>query len=378
MAKVLADTLGQRHQVTVLAGRPSYNPTKRHQWYLFRKMIKGGVVIERVGSTAYSRQRMRGRLSNYLSYLGLAVQRALTIDADIVISMTDPPVAGIAGALISSLRRKPFLYSIQDLHPDMALAAGLLKSGLLVNTWERLHRWTLRRARRIVVLGEDMRDRVIAKGVEPERITVVRHGSTLQEAFISPDHPIAQKIRCGFPFVVLHAGNLGFYGAWETLIEAARLLNQEGVGFIFVGNGSAKPFIEALASSCSQVRFLPFSPTGDVPYVLAAGDIHVVTVRRGLEGMVVPSKLYPILAAGRPVLAVAPEESDIARIVSRSGCGLVADPDDVYSVLAAIRNFLQDREELDKMSERARAVALKYDRKVQLKHFVDLVEEMVA
>ncbi len=335
-------------------------------------------MIERVGSTAYSRQRMRGRLSNYLSYLGLAVQRALTIDADIVISMTDPPVAGIAGALISSLRRKPFLYSIQDLHPDMTLAAGLLKPGLLVNTWERLHRWALRRARRIVVLGEDMRDRVIAKGVKPERITVVRHGSTIQEVFVSPDHPIAQEIRCGFPFVILHAGNLGFSGAWETLIESARLLNQEEVGFIFVGNGAAKPLIEASASSCPQVRFLPFRPTRDVPYVLAAGDIHVVTVRRGLEGRVVPSKLYPILAAGRPVLAIAPEESDIARIVSRSGCGLVADPDDVDSVLAAIRSLLQNRVELDKMSERARAVALKYNRKVQLKRFVDLVEEMVT
>jgi glycosyltransferase involved in cell wall biosynthesis len=319
---------------------------------------------------------MRRRLTNYLSYLMLAIPRALTINADVILAMTDPPMAGIAGALVASLRRRPFLYNIQDLHPDMALASGLVRPGPLVSLWEKLHCWALRRADRLVVLGDDMRERVIAKGVEPGRVVVVRTGATIPETLASREHSVVQEIRCGFPFVVLHAGNLGFYGAWETLIAAARLLDREDVGFIFVGDGADKPAIKALSSSCHRVRFLPFRPPEEVPCVLSAADAHVVTVRRGLEGMVVPSKLYPILAAGRPVLAVAPENSDVARIVARSGCGVIADPDDPASVAAAIRMLVRDKKKLEQMAERARAIAPEYERKKQLERFVQLTEQI--
>ena len=190
--------------------------------------------------------------------------------------------------------------------------------------------------------------------------------------------PCLGAVRCGFPFVVLHAGNLGFYGAWETLIGASRLLDAENVGFVFVGEGAAKPLIEALADGCPRVRFLPFWPVEQVPYVLAAPDIHVVTVRRGLEGVVVPSKLYPILAAGRPVLAVAPEASDVARIVTRYGCGVVADPDKPAAVAAAVRGLAQDRVQLQQMAQRARAIAPEYERGKQLDRLVGLVGQVTA
>jgi glycosyltransferase involved in cell wall biosynthesis len=292
--------------------------------------------------------------------------------------MTDPPIVGIAGRLISLLRRKPFLYYIQDLHPDMAMASGLVGTGFLVRIWENLHRWALRGASLVAVLGEDMRERVIAKGVDPRSVEVVPHGAPKQDNLASPDHPVTQEIRCGFPFVVLHAGNLGFYGAWGSLIEAARILDEEEVGFIFVGDGAAKPLIETLASSCHNVRFLPFRPAGEVCYVLAAADIHVITIRKGLDGMVVPSKLYPILRAGRPVLAVTPEGSHVSRIVARSGCGIVADPEDPSSVAASIRDVLRDRSYREQMGQCARAVAREYDRGEQLKHFVQLIKKTIG
>lgn len=379
MAQLVAEALAERHRVTVLAGRPSYDPTEYHPYYLRRREARGNLVVERVGSTAYHRRRMRRRVTNYLSYLALAVPRALMIaDVDIVLSMTDPPVAGIAGALVARLRRRPFVYNIRDLYPDMALAGEIVQPARWAEGWEQLHRWALQQAARIVVLGEDMRERVIAKGVDSNRVVVVRDGAPVPATTASPDHPVAQEIRCGFPFVVLHAGNLGFYGAWEALIGAARLLGGDDVGLVFVGDGAAKPQIEALADGCHGVRFLPFRPFEEVPYVLAAADIHVVTVRRELEGVVVPSKLYPILAAGRPVLAVAPERSDVARIVTRSGCGLVADPDDPASVAAAVRALVQDRARLEKMAQRARSIAPEYERGRQLARFVQLIEQVTA
>lgn len=376
MAALVAEALARRHRVTVLAGRPSYDPTERHPYYLLRREVRGNVTIERVGSTAYPRFRMRQRVSNYLSYLTLAVPRALAIRADVVVAMTDPPIAGIAGALVARVTGRPFVYNIRDLYPDMALGGGIVRPSRWVNGWENLHRRALRRAARVVVLGEDMRERIIGKGVDPARVVIVRDGVPVPERLPPADHPVAQEIRCGFPFVVLHAGNLGFSGAWETLVRAARLLRDDGVGFVFVGEGAVRAQMEASASDCPVVRFLPFRPAGEVPYVLAAGDVHIVTVRRGLEGVVVPSKLYPILAAGRPVLAVAPEESDVVRIVRRERCGVAADPDDPQGVAEAVRALQHDPSELENMGRRAQEVAKNYDRVKQLEIFTRVIEEV--
>ncbi len=378
MIALVVEALARRHRVTVLCGRPSYDPSERYPYSLLRREVKDNVVVERVGSTAYPRFRMRRRVSNYLTYLALAVPRALAIRADVILAMTDPPIAGLAGALVARLSGRPLVYNIRDLYPDMAVAGEIVPRSRWVAGWERLHRRALRQAARVIVLGEDMRDRIVAKGVDPARVVVVRDGVPLPDTIFSADHPIAQEIRCGFPFVLLHAGNLGFYGAWDTLLRAAQLLEQDGVGLVFVGEGAQRAQLESTAAGCRAVRFLPFRPAEQVPYVLAAGDLHVVTVRRGLEGVVVPSKLYPILAAGRPVLAVAPEETDVARIVRRSGCGVTADPDDPAAVADAVRALARDPQRVAEMGRRAREIAHSYDRVKQLEIFVRTLEEVAG
>jgi colanic acid biosynthesis glycosyl transferase WcaI len=144
---------------------------------------------------------------------------------------------------------------------------------------------------------------------------------------------------------------------------------------VFVGDGASRASLESCASDSPNVRFLPFRPVEEVPYVMAARDVHVITVRRGLEGVVVPSKLYSILAAGRPVLVVAPPECDAARIVVESGCGLAADPDDPAAVAAAIRELRGNPARLGEMSTNARETAVKYARVNELQRFVAIVEE---
>ncbi|MDR7523648.1 MAG: glycosyltransferase family 4 protein [Armatimonadota bacterium] len=379
IAALVAATLAERYQVTVLTGRPSYDPTERHPAYLLRQERGDGVVVERVGSTAFPRRRMAGRLANYLTYLALAVPRALTVPADLVLAMTDPPVAGIAGALVAAVRRRRFVYNVRDLYPDMAVAGGLVRPGPWTAAWDRLHRWALRRAHRVIALGDDMRDRLVAKGVAPERIAVVRDGGPAPAAeTVARDHPVVRAVRGPYGFVVLHAGNLGFAGAWQTLTRAAALLDGAGAGLVFVGDGAAAPTIDRAAEALPQVRRVPYRPAAEVPYVLAAADLHVVTVRRGLEGVVVPSKLYAVLAAGRPVLAVAPEASDVARIVRRYGCGFVADPDNPVAVAAAVRQAMASPDLLETMGRRALAAAADFERSVQLARFVEVVEEALA
>jgi len=292
-------------------------------------------------------------------------------------AMTDPPVAGIAGALVARLRGLPFVYNVRDLYPDMAVGGKIVNRAGWVRTWEKLHCRALREAKRVIVLGDDMGERIRTKGVNQERIAVVRDGAALPGEVPSSDHPAAQEIRSGYRFVVLHAGNLGFYGAWETLVQAAKLLENDGIGLVFVGEGAEKARVKAAADGCPAIRFLPFRPPGEVPYVLAAGDVHVITVRRELAGVVVPSKLYPILAAGRPVLVVAPESCDAARIARRTGSGIVADPDDPAAVAAAIQELAKDGGRLEAMRERARSSAREFERSKQLDLFVKAVEEAV-
>ena len=297
--------MAERHRVTVLAGRPSYDPTERHPPYLLRREVRGNLTVERVGSTAFPRFRMKGRVSNYLSYLALAIPRALAIHSDVIVAMTDPPIEGIAGALVSRLSGRPFVYNLRDMYPDMALGGEIVRPASWVHRWEELHRRALRRAARVIVLGEDMRERILAKGIDPARISVVRDAVPFTETLPPFDHPVVSEIRGYFRFVLVHAGNLGFYGAWQTLIQrrANAGAGRRRIGFhrrrrqkaADRGRGARLP--ERPVSAVSAGR--------EVPYVMAAGDLHVVTVKRGLEGVVVPSKVYNILAAGRPLLAVA-------------------------------------------------------------------------
>jgi len=380
MAATVVEALSVRHDVTVLCGRPSYDPTERRPWRPWQTELAERVRILRVGSTDYPRFQMKQRVLNYLSYVALAIPRALFLPCDVVLAMTDPPFEGIVGAVVALLKDKPYVYNIRDMYPDMAVGGAIVEPGLLARIWERLHCWALRRATRAIVLGEDMRARIIAKGVDPARIEIVRDGADiLSEDAPQParDVEVIRTIRGDFKFVLLHAGNLGFYGAWETLIAAVRNLEADGVGLVFVGEGAQRAHVEGLARDAKNVRFLPFFPSSKIPSVLAAPDAHVITVKRGLEGIVVPSKMYGILAAGKPIIAVAAEETDAAALGAKFGFAVSGDPDNPEKVAAVIRLLLMDTEKVQSMGRAAREVAPDYDRVKELQKFVKTIEEAV-
>jgi len=378
MAAQVAERLAQQHEVTALAGRPSYDPDEFYPYAPLHRTIRNHVAVESVGSTAYSRHQMRGRVANYLSYLALAVPRALALRPDVILAMTDPPVAGIAGAFIARLAGRPLVYNIRDMYPDMALGGNIVGQSEWIGRWEKMHRRALKQAARVIVLGDDMCERILAKGAAPENVVVIRDGATPPSEMPETEDPIVQEIRCGFQFVALHAGNLGFYGAWETLLKAAEILNNESTGMVFVGDGANRDALERSTAGMTNVRFLPFRPVEQIPHVMVAGDLQIITVKRGLEGVVVPSKLYSTLAAGRPVLAVAAPESDVARIVVKSGCGVAVDPDDPIAIAVVLRELRNDPSRLSEMGRRARETAKSYARVDELNRFVATVEEAVA
>jgi colanic acid biosynthesis glycosyl transferase WcaI len=361
MARMVAEALAVEHEVTVLCGRPSYDPTERRPWKLSQSEQAGPVRVVRVGSTDYSRLQMKRRVFNYLSYVMLAVPRALFMRCDVVLAMTDPPFEGIVGAFVALLKSKPYIYNIRDMYPDMAVGGSIVEPGMMTRLWERMHRWALRQATKVIVLGEDMRQRILRKGVRAENVVVVRDGveaKALMPAAI--DEEVVRAIRGDFRFVMLHAGNLGFYGAWDTLLEGAAKLKGDGVGLVFVGGGAERERLMAEASGFSNVKFLPFFPAEKVASVLAAGDIHLVTIKHGLQGVVVPSKMYGIIAAGKPILAVAPPETDVVTVGREKGFSVAADPASVDEFVAAVQELLRNPERLSSMGKRAMEAAPEY------------------
>ena len=151
MAQTVVEALANLHHVTVVAGRPSYDPASRLPWKLFQYQQPDGLAnidVIRVGSTDFPRFNMKKRVINYLSYVALAIPRALFVPCDVLTAMSDPPFAGIVGAFIAMLKRKPLIYNIRDMYPDMAIGGSIVEPGLLSRIWEKLHRWALRRAHR--------------------------------------------------------------------------------------------------------------------------------------------------------------------------------------------------------------------------------------
>ncbi|HEX7697855.1 MAG TPA: glycosyltransferase family 4 protein [Candidatus Acidoferrum sp.] len=381
MAHSVVDALSLSHNVTVLCGRPSYHPTESRAWRPYQTEIAGRVRIIRAGSTDFPRFDMKKRVLNYLSYVALAIPGALFVPCDAVVAMTDPPFQGIVGAIVAILKRKPYVYNIRDMYPDMAVGGSIVEPGGIARVWEKLHRWALRRATRVIVLGEDMRARIIAKGVEPSRVLIVRDGTEIlprNTPLPTPDPEVVSAIRGSFSFVLVHAGNLGFYGAWNTLVTAARNLASEGVGLVFVGDGAQRSQIEAAAAGSGNIRFLEFFPASKIPSVLAAADAHVITVKRGLEGVVAPSKMYGILAAGKPIVAVAPKDTDAVSLGIQRGFAVDADPDRPAEVVNAVRALASDPNKLKAMGEAARAAAPDYDRVKELQKFVEIIDHLTV
>ena len=378
MAETVVEALAANHDVTILCGRPSYDPAERRTWRLAQTENIGRVRIIRVGSTDYPRAHMKKRVLNYLTYVFLAVPQALFLNCDVILAMTDPPFEGIVGASVALLKGKPYVYNIRDMYPDMAVGGSIVKPGVLSRLWEKLHRWALRRATRVVVLGEDMRNRILAKSVDPARVVVVRDGTELPSSSASSalDATVIQAIRGNFRFVLVHAGNLGFYGAWDTLLAAAEQLNKNGVGLVFVGDGAERERLQAAATTIPNVRFLPLFPGSKIPSVLAAADAHIITVKRGLEGVVVPSKMYGILAAGKPIMALAPRECDVVSIGEAKGFSVSADPGDPAEFARAVQQLVRDPERVRRMGQAAFAAAAEYQRSRELGKLVKLIEEV--
>jgi glycosyltransferase involved in cell wall biosynthesis len=372
----LCEALAAEYDVTVVTGRllghedePDYER-------------RNGVEIVRVHSTAYDRAPLHRRAANYFTYLGRALRRGLAGKRpDVVLCMTDPPIVGNVALVVARRFRVPLLVISQDVFPEIAVELRRLTNPLLVAVLARMTRFYLRRADRVVAIGETMRRRLEAKGTRPDRLRVIPNW--VDTAALTPqprDSGWARQNGLGGAFVVMHSGNIGHAQDLDTLIRASTLPDVERLRVVLIGFGARHAACVRLARQlgAERVSFLDYQPRALLSQSLSSADVHFVGVARGLSGYVVPSRLYGILAVGRPVIAAAEDDSETALLVREVGCGVVVPPGQPELLAAKIAELAAGRHDLEEMGRRGRAyVEAEADRSIAMARYRQQLAELI-
>ncbi len=307
-----------------------------------------GVEVIRVGTARFTRTS-HGRRA--LSYLGLYPQLMWQVwklgRVDAVVSMTDPPLQ-VAAVTLASCRAKKKIHWAQDVYPELAEELSVIgRGGLLARVLRAVSNWALRRQDEIVVVGRCMRERLIRRGIGAEKIEVIPNWSPVGSVSADAVLAVRQKLGWDGKFVALYSGNIGLAHDFETLVGAAKLLEGAGVTMVFAGEGPRLEEVKRTTVGMAHVSFLPPQPKEELGAFLAAADVHLVTVRAGLEGLVVPSKAYGILAAGRPMIYVGPRDSEVACLLDETQAGqVVANGDST-----ALASMLKQRAEAPRLPQ---------------------------
>jgi colanic acid biosynthesis glycosyl transferase WcaI len=343
---------------------------------------RDGVEIRRVRSTAYDRSRLSLRAANYLTYLaGSLVEGMRAEPPDLVLCMTDPPVIADVALVIARRFGVPLVVVSQDVFPEVAVELKRLENPLLVGTLRLAIRFYLKRADKLVAIGETMQRRLQEKGAAPDRIVVIPNWVDTSALAPQP-RDSAWALEHGFEdrFVVMHSGNIGHAQDLDSLIRAGTFLRDlDRLRIALIGGGARRDELKALTRRLAVdcVQFLGYQPREVLPQSLSAADVHVVGLARGLSGYVVPSRLYGILSVGRPVIVAADADSETAKVVQEVGCGVVVPPGRPELLAAAIRSAYGGEHDLEEMGRRGREyVTGDADRRVAVERYRVLLREL--
>jgi colanic acid biosynthesis glycosyl transferase WcaI len=357
----LSEELVRRgHKVTVLCAVPHFPGGQVPAEYrrgLWQWGELNGVRVCRVRVPSGDRANLLHRLWVFFVYQVLITLAGLKVRYDAAL-VTNPAIETFLPFLILCwLRRAPCLYAVWDVYPEVGVRMGLFRNGTVIRAVGWLEDFCLQRAAFIQVLSDGFLPDLAAHGLPPDRIAVIPHW--LDTALIHPlprQNPFSKENGLDNTFVVLYAGNIGLSQGLETVLEAARVLqDQTKLLFLFVGEGAGKTQLEKLAAGLHNVRFLPFQPRKRLPEVLASADLSLVILKQGIGSASLPSKLFSILASGRPVLASVDGQGDTCRLVNASGAGLCVQPENPQALAEAVLSLREDSSRRAQMGVRGRA-----------------------
>jgi glycosyltransferase involved in cell wall biosynthesis len=369
----LCEALSEDLDVKVVTGQLHGQETQPH------RSVRNGVEIVRVPSTSFERSKLFARASNYATYLTSALLRGLRgRRPDVVLCMTDPPIVANIALVLARRFRVPLVVISQDVFPEIAVQLKRLENPVVMSLLRGLVGLYLRRADRIVAIGDTMRRRLEQKGAPAERMLVIpnwidteRLGPLDKSNHWSRSRGVDEK------FVVMHSGNVGHAQDLDSLIRAGTFLRDlDDLLIMIIGTGARHAELVALAEllEVDQVQFLYYQSRAVLPQSLSAADVHVVGLAAGLAGYVVPSRLYGILAVSRPVIVAADAESETAQLVTEAGCGIVVPPGRPELLARALRDAHDGKYDLEAMGARGREwVEREADRSVAVRRYRDLL-----
>ncbi len=323
-----------------------------------------GVEVHRIWTTSSSRGSLTGRALDYLTFYLFAGWRLFRLcrAGDVVVAKTDPPLISVVASLVARVRKARQVNWLHDLFPEVAIRLGVgALSGWMGRTLRRLRNWSLKSAQTNVVLGNRMASVLKSEGVGADRISIVHNwcdGGAIRPLARSRN-PLRKSLKIGDAFVVMYSGNLGRAHDLNVIIQAARQLkSHSSILFLVVGDGVQRPWFETEIErrGLRNIRVEDYQPRERLGESLSIGDLHLVSLRPELEGLIVPSKFYGVAAAGRPTVFIGSPDGEIARILKRENCGVCVAPDDGEGLAKQIVALELDPDARRAMGKAAREV----------------------
>jgi glycosyltransferase involved in cell wall biosynthesis len=292
--------------------------------------VDGSLSIRRSQSERFWPQRIRGKaVAGAIFFLRTALHLLRHSDSrELVLLTTAPPFLPLLGYLLSRVCKIRYVCLLYDLYPDIAIELGVIKRKHWISKWwDRLNLLTWKEAAAIIVLSETMKERILAKqpGIDDKIVVIPSWVDTNQIVPMrKQDNWFAQEHGLVEPFTVLYSGNMGRCHDMDTLFNAIILLRDTPIRFVFIGSGDKRKDFQAHVDELGLTNclFLPYQSRENLPFSLTACDVSIVSISKGMEGLVAPSKLYSALAAGRPIVSICSENSYLNDIFAEARCGI--------------------------------------------------------
>ena len=371
---------GAGHTVSVITSAQQYDEANAR---LQADEVVRGVAVYRVRTTRFGRGNLLGRAADYASFYltaGWQLWR-LARAGDVIVAKTDPPLIMLAAAVIARARGARLVNWMQDVFPEVAEALGVRGvAGPPAQVLRASRNRALHHAAMNVVLGERMAAVLAREGVPAQRICVIPNWAD-KDAIVplaAIGNPLRQAWGLAGKLAVCYSGNMGRAHEFDTILDAAAQMavTAPNIRFVFIGAGAQRRRVESEVArrSLANVQFQPYQAREDLSLSLGVGDIHLVSQRPEVEGFVFPSKLYGILAAGRPLVFIGAPDGEIGRLVEREGVGVAVRQGDAAGLAEQLVRLAGDAAQREAMGRRARALlCTRYDKSIAFKAWQDLL-----
>jgi colanic acid biosynthesis glycosyl transferase WcaI len=350
---MLCQALTERgNQVTVLTMIPHYptgQTSPKYRGKMVWRSIENGVEVIRIWLPSLQRSHLPQRLIQFLTYQFGATFAGRNLKYDAVIAVNPALSVWLPFAYFVVLKKKPAVFSIHDVYPDVGITLGIFRHKLIIKAVGGLERYCLNHADVVRILSDSFRTGIRNLGIPDTKMNLVYDWVDTDLIYpMSKDNHFSQSHQLNDKFIVLYAGNIGLSQGLEHVLTAAEILaKQNDITFVFVGDGAGRDSLQEQSKKMKleNVKFIPFQPRETLPEVLASADLSLVILRQGIGTASLPSKTYSIMASGRPILASVEEESETNKLIQRAEAGLCTSPEDPIKLAESIM-LLKNNEDL--------------------------------